>query len=275
MHTYHVDHLGPLESTSKQYNHIFAVIDAFTKFTWLYPTKSITTREVVERLDKQKYTFGNPIRIISDRGTAFTSQEFKNYCEQEKIQHHRITTGFPMANGLIERINRVIIPILTKMSLRNLGKWYQHVSKLQQALNSTFHRSIAKTPFRLLKGVEMRCSGDLKLREILETEWQHQFEESRDDLRQQAKIQIGKIQEENKKTYNSRRRAPSRYAVGDLVAIKLTQMKPGRKLRAKFPGPYQITKVKLNDTYDVKRVGDGEGPMTTSTCVEYMKPWVS
>ncbi|XP_033232036.1 uncharacterized protein LOC117183012 [Belonocnema kinseyi] len=62
-HTYHVDQLGPLESTSKQYNHMFAVIDAFTKFTWLYPTKSTTTREVVKRLDKQKFIFGSPVRI--------------------------------------------------------------------------------------------------------------------------------------------------------------------------------------------------------------------
>ena len=52
LHTYHVDHLGPLESTSKQYNHIFAVIDAFSKFVWLYPTRSTTAREVIERLER-------------------------------------------------------------------------------------------------------------------------------------------------------------------------------------------------------------------------------
>lgn len=32
LHTYHDDHLGPLETTSKSYNHILAVIDSFTKF---------------------------------------------------------------------------------------------------------------------------------------------------------------------------------------------------------------------------------------------------
>lgn len=37
--TFHVDHLGPMELTNKQYNYLFVVIDAFSKFTWLYPTK--------------------------------------------------------------------------------------------------------------------------------------------------------------------------------------------------------------------------------------------
>ena len=49
LHTHHVDHLGPLELTSKQYNHIFTVVDAFTKFVCLYPTKSTTSREVHHR----------------------------------------------------------------------------------------------------------------------------------------------------------------------------------------------------------------------------------
>jgi len=80
LHTYHVDHLGPLESTHKDYKHILAVIDAFTKFVWLYPTKTVTSKEVIEKLELQKSIFGNPSRIISDRGTAFTSREFEDYC---------------------------------------------------------------------------------------------------------------------------------------------------------------------------------------------------
>lgn len=50
--TYHVDHSGPLPSTRKSYNHILVVIDSFSKFTWLYATKSTGTLEVVTRLKK-------------------------------------------------------------------------------------------------------------------------------------------------------------------------------------------------------------------------------
>ena len=45
LHTYHVDHLWPLESISKNYKHIFVIFDAFTKFCWLYPTKSTATKD--------------------------------------------------------------------------------------------------------------------------------------------------------------------------------------------------------------------------------------
>ncbi|KYQ53493.1 hypothetical protein ALC60_00019, partial [Trachymyrmex zeteki] len=94
-----------------------------------------------------------------------------------------------------------------------------------------------------------------------------------DQLRNQAKDQILKVQNENRRVYNLRRRAPNKYKVSDLVAIKRVQLGPGKKLCAKYLGPYKIVKVKPNNSYDVKRVQSGEGPMKTSTCAEYMKPW--
>lgn len=66
-----------------------------------------------------------------------------------------------------------------------------------------------------------------------------------------------------------------KYKLGELVAIKRVQMTPGRKVRAKYLGPYRIVKIKFNNTYDVKREGPGEGPASTSTCAEYVKPWAS
>ena len=84
---YHIDHLGPLQSTKKSYAHLFVVIDAFSEFVWLYPTKSTGAAEVIQRLSKQQAIYGNPKRIISDRGTAFTSNDFEKSCEKKKIQH--------------------------------------------------------------------------------------------------------------------------------------------------------------------------------------------
>jgi len=273
LHTYHIDHLGPLESTSKNYNHILVVIDNFTKFVWLYPTKSTTSLEVIKKLTLQQQIFGSPACIISDRGTAFSSKEFKDYCEEEGIRHILVTTGLPRANGQVERVNRVIIPILTKLSLNDPTKWYRHVSRLQGILNSTYQRSIGISPFELLTGVKMRCKDDLRLKEMLEQAVQEQFHDERLALRRKAKTQIFKTQQENCKTFNKNRKVPQKYNVGDLVAIKRTQLCPGRKLRAKYLGPYSVIKVKHNDTYDVKRANPGEGPGITSTCAEFMKPW--
>lgn len=70
--TYHIDHVGTIPSTRKNYAHILVVIDSFSKFVWLYPVRSTATVEVIARLIKQAAIFGNPRRIVTDHGTAFT-----------------------------------------------------------------------------------------------------------------------------------------------------------------------------------------------------------
>ncbi|GFT93159.1 retrovirus-related Pol polyprotein from transposon 297 [Trichonephila clavipes] len=127
LNTYHIDHLGLLATSSKNYKFILAAIDSFTKFVWLYPTKNTSTSEVIKKLDIQKTTFGNPRFLITDRGTTFTSDEFHTYCSEQEITLHHITTGLPRANGQVESINRTIIPVLSKTSEDNPTKWFKHM----------------------------------------------------------------------------------------------------------------------------------------------------
>ncbi|GFU67678.1 retrovirus-related Pol polyprotein from transposon 17.6 [Trichonephila clavipes] len=152
--TYHVDFIGPLPSTNKSYQHIFTVVDAFTKFTWLYPVKTVSAESALEKLKQQQKTFGNPIRIISDRGSAFTSKLFNDYCDEENIQHLQIATGVPRGNGQVERIHRTLIPVLTKLSLDDSTKWYKYVDRLQRILNSTISRSTKWIPIRTISGIK-------------------------------------------------------------------------------------------------------------------------
>lgn len=164
--TYHIDHVGPLAETRKKYNHILAVIDGFTKFVWLYPTKSTGVEEVIDRLKKQCAVFGNPKRVITDRGSAFTSTAFKAYCEQESIQHLQIATGVPRGNGQVERVHKIVVPMISKLCHSDPAHWYSHVGKVQQILNSTAPRSTKASPFKVLTGLEMRRIDYPDLREI-------------------------------------------------------------------------------------------------------------
>ncbi|GFW81273.1 hypothetical protein TNCV_376211 [Trichonephila clavipes] len=233
--TYHVDFIGPLPSTNKSYQHIFTVVDAFTKFTWLYPVKTVSAESALEKLKQQQKTFGNPIRIISGRGSAFTSKLFHDYCDEENIQHLQIATGVPRGNGQVERIHRTLIPVLTKLSLDDSTKWYKYVDRLQRILNSTICRSTKWTPFELLVGNKMRNKEDILIEDLL------------------------------------RRKKASLYKEGDLVAIQRTQFGAGRKLRPKFLGPYKVTKVNPQDRYEVEKVGQHEGPNSTTTSADLMK----
>ncbi|GFY19521.1 hypothetical protein TNCV_4646941 [Trichonephila clavipes] len=125
--TYHVDFIGPLPSTNKRYQHILTIIDAFTKFTWLYPVKSTTLEDALDKLKLQQKTFGNPKRMITDKGSPFNSKGFDDYCTEENIQNLQITTGVPRGNGQVERIHRTLIPVLTKLSIDDPTKWYKFV----------------------------------------------------------------------------------------------------------------------------------------------------
>ncbi|GFW21503.1 retrovirus-related Pol polyprotein from transposon 17.6 [Trichonephila clavipes] len=269
--TYHVDFIGPLPSTNKSYQHIFTVVDAFTKFTWLYPVKTVSAESALEKLKQQQKTFGNPIRIISDRGSAFTSKLFNDYCDEENIQHLQIETGVPRGNGQVERIPRTLIPVLTKLSLDDSTKWYKYVDRLQRILNSTISRSTKWTPFELLVGIKMRNKEDILIKDLLLEEMAKELLEQREFLRNDAKKNIETLQSENRKTYNRRRKKASLYKEGDLVAIQRTQFGAGLKLRPKFLGPYKVTKVNSKDRYEVEKVGQHEGPNSTTTSADLMK----
>lgn len=271
--TYHIDHLGPLTSTRKNYKHILVVVDAFSKFVWFYATKGTSTHEVIERLKKQAVIFGNPRRIISDSGTAFTSQEFKEYCEHENIEHVLITTGVPRSNGQVERINRTLIPLLTKLTAPRPDQWFKSLEIAQQYLNSIPSRSTGFAPFDLLVGTRMRLKINPCIQELIDLELAIAFQNDRNEMRLVAKQNILKIQQENSKSYNKRRKEPKRYSENDIVAIKRTQLGPGLKLAPKYLGPYTVTKCLRNNRYLVRKIGKHEGPLQTSTSADHMKPW--
>lgn len=121
----------------------------------------------------------------------------------------------------------------------------------------------------------MLTGDDVEIARLVEEEIVEEFDEQRRELISNAKKQILKVQEENRMQYNKRRRASHQYSERDLLAIKRTQFGAGLKFFPKYMGPYEVTKVKRNDRYDVRKVGVHEGPNVTSTSADYMKSWSS
>lgn len=90
-----MDHFGPLNESSKGSKHILVVIDAFTRFIWFFPTKSTATKEVLKHLSSLFKILGNPERIVSDRGSAFTSCEFSDFLSEKRVNHRLIAVAAP------------------------------------------------------------------------------------------------------------------------------------------------------------------------------------
>jgi len=100
--TLHVDHLGSLDMTSKSYRYIFAIVDGFSKCTWLFPTKSTNAEEAIKHLESWVSIFGSPQRIISDKGAAFTSHSFKEFCTAKILITMRLQ---PVCQGATDKSN--------------------------------------------------------------------------------------------------------------------------------------------------------------------------
>jgi len=71
--------------------------------------------------------------IISD-GSAFISHEIEKFMKEHKIIHIKIATGSPQANSQVERINRILSPMLAKLSDNENGRqWYKMLEKAKFA----------------------------------------------------------------------------------------------------------------------------------------------
>ncbi|KAH8272056.1 hypothetical protein KR026_006449 [Drosophila bipectinata] len=120
----------------------------------------------------------------------------------------------------------------------------------------------------------MKTKYDKELEKLLEEDFLNELQGEKEMIREEAKENIAKIQDENRKSFNKSRKPESEYKLGDLVAIKITQFGAGLKLKNKYLGPYPVTPLR-HGRYLVEKVGDEEGPNKTNTVTECMKLWSS
>jgi len=167
--TIHVDHLAPVSrSSSHKSRYIFLVVDAFTKYVKLYAIKSTNATEVIKCLKSYFEHYSRPLRLISDRGSCFTSREFEEFLNEQNIQHLKIATASPQANDQVERINRTILPMIAKVADERNTPWYNVLRDIEFTCNNTVSRATNESPSKLLFGVSQRGNVIDELRDALE-----------------------------------------------------------------------------------------------------------
>lgn len=72
-HMAHIDFLGPVDKKHHIKQHVFLIIDGFTKYVKLYATKTTSSKEAIYHLSDYFQNYSKPRIIVSDRGAAFTS----------------------------------------------------------------------------------------------------------------------------------------------------------------------------------------------------------
>uniref|UniRef100_A0A8R1EML3 RNA-directed DNA polymerase n=4 Tax=Caenorhabditis japonica TaxID=281687 RepID=A0A8R1EML3_CAEJA len=80
----HIDYAGPINGI-----YYLVVVDSFSKWPEILPTKSITATATIALLIPIFARFGNPKTLVSDNGTQFTASEFATFCASRGIRHLR------------------------------------------------------------------------------------------------------------------------------------------------------------------------------------------
>lgn len=274
-HTVHIDHLGPFPRSAKGNEHILAIICGFSKFLLAKPVKSTNAPPVITMLEEMSSVFGLPSRIITDRGAAFTSRVFKQYCEDYGIRHVLVAVGTPRGNGQIERSNRTILTALRTIVDDADKRWDEKVKFVQNAINTAPNSTTKVAPTTLVLSYKPKDVVQNEIISVISAE-NATLLEPLEDIRNRVASITRENQAKQKKYYDERRRAAVSYEVDDLVLVVKDQYIAGgsRKLEPRFKGPYIVIEVLPNDRYRVATVPGLSGrPFTTVYSVDHMKRW--
>lgn len=277
-HTLHTDHLGPFVRSKRGNTHILVTVDSFTKFVFIRPVKNTNTQNVIKVLEDIFDTFRNPDRLISDRGSCFTSHAFKKFCLDRGIRHILNAVASPRSNGQVERYNRTILDSLTAQNLRDDEKdWDRKLGKIQWGLNNTLQKTIGRAPSEVMFGTLMNSERNPAFNEITDC-----TRESCElaSVREEVKSRIDEEQTKQKQAYDKGRKPARIYTNGELVKIVKTAFQndgKSTKLLPSYEGPFKVVKVLGNDRYKVAPIPGFEGMKNrrrTTVAADRMKPWI-
>ena len=80
------------------------LVDAYSKWMDVVLISDITSSQTIAKLKIIFDTHGLPKKIVTDNGSSFVSQEFKEFMLQYGILHTTSAPYHPSTNGLVKRV---------------------------------------------------------------------------------------------------------------------------------------------------------------------------
>jgi hypothetical protein len=157
---------------------------------------------------------GVPKKIVSDRGTQFTSKLSERLHETLDIQLRFSSAYHPQTDGQTERVDQILEDMLRACALQYGRSWDKSLSYAKLSYNNSYQESLKIAPFEMLYG---RCQtllfwsepGEWKVfgpNILLEAEKQVRM--VRKNLR---------VAQSRQKSYADHRRRELSFEVGDFV----------------------------------------------------------
>lgn len=161
----HIDLIGPLATSNDGNKYILTVIDSCSSFAQGFPIPNPSTKETISILnDKIFLQFGCPYEIVTDRGTNFTSKEFRKFCEEREITLTHTTAFNPRANGKVERLNGTLMDLVTPFVDLAGRNWDTKIQNAIFAYNTAPNVTTGLSPYYVIFGHEPITQSDVLLK---------------------------------------------------------------------------------------------------------------
>ena len=107
------------------------------------------------------YTFGTPLRLMTDNDLAFTSEVVQELCNLFGVKRVCTSTYHPQSNGAIKWQHQTVIKMIGRLSQDEKANWPKHLPELIQAYNGMRSAITGYSPYYLLFGYRLRFPIDL------------------------------------------------------------------------------------------------------------------
>jgi transposase InsO family protein len=164
-----VDMITELPCTEEGYDAIMVFVDRLTKMVHFVPCKkTLDSKGFCQMfMDHIVRLHGWPKRVVSDRGSIFTSHFTAAVAELQGWFRRHSSAYHPQSDGQTERVNRVLEDVLRSFVSTRQREWKDFLAMAEFAVNNSVHPAIHTTPFLLNYGVNPRHPEIAKLVEPL------------------------------------------------------------------------------------------------------------
>jgi transposase InsO family protein len=150
-----LDYAGPFRQSALGNKYFLVIVDDFSRFLKVYPTRDCTASTTVRCLQDLVANEGTPEEVLSDNGKHFVADLVRNFFQLHKIRHIRTAPYHPSANGMAERSIRTLKNLIRADLMERMGSdgsWDVNILRIQAAYNSAPHGVTGQSPFSIARG---------------------------------------------------------------------------------------------------------------------------
>lgn len=238
-----IDFLSNLIPDKDGYKHILVMVDVFSKYVKLYPTKRCNVNVILQKLKHFTQTIGKPDKLLADNATYFNNDRIKDYLEKRGIRLVLTTIRHPKSNPA-ERNVQEVVRFLRMTVQYDHTEWTTFVSDVENYMNN-----IPGTVTKISPIVVMLGQAPIR---PWTTSDKINLEELHDTVRRRIQRNATRYMDRANKKVKKK----TVFKQGDLVIIKRHKVSDYKhnicaKLQYPYEGPYEISRVINDNTYEL------------------------